>query len=148
MLIEALLNTARKRLMLINDGAPLIEAAKVLSRGEKTSLVVVCDSDGKMAGVITKADVVREISSCQGCSCTVPVTATMTREVTACRPDDRLQDVWLIMKNQDLKQIPVIDHDLVPIGLLYASDALQVLLNEVQIEDLQLRDYVMGVGYR
>jgi predicted transcriptional regulator len=72
----------------------------------------------------------------------------MSREVVACRPQDSLRDVWHLMQDRDLKQLPVIDHDSMPLGLLYASDALQVLLNEAEFEDLQLRDYVMGVGYR
>jgi hypothetical protein len=34
-----------------------------------------------------------------------------------------------------------------PIGMLNARDALQLLLEEAQDEELLLRDYVMCVGY-
>ncbi|NYT61789.1 histidine kinase [Alcaligenaceae bacterium] len=40
------------------------------------------------------------------------------------------------------------DHESRPIGLLYANDALQVLLKQTEYEKLLLHDYVMGVGYR
>ena len=36
----------------------------------------------------------------------------------------------------------------IPLGVLNAGDALQVLLQDVQDEEAMLRDYVMGVGYR
>ena len=52
------------------------------------------------------------------------------------------------MKERRLKNIPVTDEASVPIGLLNARDALEVLLTEVEQEETLLRDYVMCVGYR
>lgn len=146
MSILAILPVARTRLVTIRDVAPVVDAARLLS-GMHTSLVIVCDSYGLMSGVITKADVVRQISTCTGCSCTTVVADIMTREVIACHPDDKLLDVWMIMKDNALRQIPICDHESRPVGLLYANDALDVLLKEADYEKLLLRDYVMGIGY-
>jgi hypothetical protein len=44
--------------------------------------------------------------------------------------------------------IPVVDAELHPIDMLNARDALQLLLEEVQDEELRLREYVMCVGYQ
>lgn len=52
------------------------------------------------------------------------------------------------MKDRGLKHVPVIDAESRPLGVLYARDALQELLKEVEYEELLLRDYVMGIGYR
>ena len=147
MSIRAILPVARKRLVTVSDVAPVVYAAELLS-GKHTSLVIVCDSDGLMTGVITKADVVRQISTCTGCSCTTMISDIMTRKVIACHPDDQLIDVWAVMKTNDLRQIPISDQDSRPVGLLYASDALQVLLKEAVDEKLFLRDYVTGMGYQ
>ncbi|NGM86978.1 CBS domain-containing protein [Parapusillimonas sp. SGNA-6] len=146
-LIRAVLPTAGKRLVKIQDSAQLVEAARLLSEKE-ASLVVVCDSQGLMRGVVTKSDVVKQISHCQGCSCTTTVTEVMSKSVIACHPDEDLYDVWLLMKEKGLKQIPVADESSRPLGLLYVSAALEVLMKEVEYEDLHLRDYVMGIGYR
>lgn len=35
-----------------------------------------------------------------------------------------------------------------PLGVLYANDALEAMLNEVENNEEFLRDYVMGTGYR
>ena len=72
----------------------------------------------------------------------------MMRDVVTCRPGDWLDDIWSIMKSQELKNIPVVDQDFRPIGVLNARDALQALLKEVKDEETLLRDYVMCVGYR
>ncbi len=147
MLISAALPIAKKRLVTLDAGAPVIEAAKLLSMPD-THLVVACDPHGAMAGVLTKADIVRQISHCTGCSCTEGVADIMTREVVKCGPDDYLRNVWDIMKSKALKQLPISDARSRPLGVLYANDALQLLLQEVEYEEDLLRDYVMGMGYR
>ena len=72
----------------------------------------------------------------------------MTRDVTFCRVDDRLHDVWSTFKQRGLKNIPVVDQAAIPVGVLSARDALQNLLEDVQYDEQLLRDYVSSVGYR
>lgn len=145
MYAERLLPAAREKLVTIADDAPLMEAANLLHKG--TDLVIVCNSTGLVAGVITKTDVVGQMSRCQGASCTMTASLTMTRDVVICRPDELLQDVWKRMKERKLKNIPVVDKDSRPVGVLHARDILQVLLEESKDEEAMLRDYVMGIGY-
>lgn len=58
MFVDGMLNQARKRLVVISDDAPLIDAAKCLL-DPNIGLVVVHGADGSLTGVITKTDVVR-----------------------------------------------------------------------------------------
>ena len=58
-----------------------------------------------------------------------------------------LDEVWAKMKARGLKNVPVIDQDSRPMGVLNARDALQALMHEVEYEESLLRDYVMTVGY-
>ena len=145
--VESVLPAARGRLATLGTESRLVEAAGLLS-GPERNLIVVNDARGRMVGVVTKTDVVGRISRCTGSSCTVPVEQVMTREVLACRPRDWLEDVWRIFSQRRLKNIPVIDADDVPLGILNVGDALHALLEDVQHEEQLLRDYVMGVGYR
>jgi CBS domain-containing protein len=132
MFVKRLLTSAREKLVSIADDAPPIEAAEFLHAG--TDLVIVCSSAGLVAGVITKTDVVSEMSRCQGASCTMAASLAMTSDVVVCRPGDLLQDVWKRMKERRLKNIPVVDQDSRPLGVLRARDILQVLLEESQDE--------------
>ena len=145
MYVERLLPAAREKLVTIADDAPLMEAANFLGQG--IDLVIVCDPAGLVAGVITKTDVVGQMSRCRGASCTMAASLAVTRDVVVCRPDERLQEVWKRMKERKLKNIPVVDKDSRPIGVLHARDILQVLLEESKDEGAMLRDYVMGIGY-
>ena len=146
MFVEGILPAARDRLVTIADEAPLIDAAKLLRPG--TDLVVVCSSEGLLLGVITKTDIVDQISQCQGASCMVAASVIMARDVVLCHPDELLQDVSTRMKERSVKNIPVVDESSRPIGVLSARAVLRVLLHDVEYEEALLMDYVKGVGYR
>jgi len=146
MVVEGMLEVARTKLVTLADDARLIEAAKLLSSG--TDLVIVCDSEGGLRGVVTKTDVVRQISECDGATCMCPASKVMTREVVMCRGSDLLRDVSKLMKERHLKNIPVVAEDNRPIGVLTAQAILRVLLGDAEYEEAQLVDYVKGVGYR
>jgi CBS domain-containing protein len=145
MYVERLLSAAREKLVTIADDAPLMEAANLLHKG--TDLVIVCDSGGRVAGVITKTDVVGQMIQCQGANCTMAASLAMTRDVVICRLDEWLEEVWKRMKKRKLKNIPVVDKEFRPMGVLHARDIFQVLLKESKDEEAMLRDYVMGIGY-
>lgn len=146
MFVKDMLTAGRELLVTIADDAKLIEAAKLLTSG--TDLVVVLDSAGILQGVVTKTDVVRQMSVCQGATCLCPVSTVMIREVVLCRGADRLQDVSERMKARHLKNIPVVDGENRPLGVLTARAVLRILLGDAEYEEAQLVDYVKGVGYR
>ena len=122
MFVRGMMVLARERLVVLAEGAPLIDAAKLFNEMD-TDIVVVCAPDGRLAGVVTKTDVVLQIGRCGGSVCKTRVSSVMTHDV------------------------PVVDDESRPIGVLNARDALQALLGEVENEESLLRDYVMTVGY-
>ncbi|WIM11938.1 CBS domain-containing protein [Enhydrobacter sp.] len=146
-LVEKMLPVARERLVMIDEDALLTTAARLLN-DRHTNLVIAHDKRGAMTGVVTKTDIVRQLSHCSGSGCTAPVAEVMTRDVTYCRPGDLLHDVWSIMKERNLLHVPIVDEGFRPMGVVNARDALLVLLEGSEYEEGLLRDYVMGIGYR
>jgi len=147
MLIERILPTARERLATVSDNALLKDAAKLLCQTH-TSLVVVCNTEGTMVGVISKSDIVRQVSAGHDAACAGTVAASMIHNVVSCRPEDTLHDVLSVMKDRGFVHLPVVDAGSRPLGVVNARDALGVLLKGVEHEESLLRDYVMGIGYR
>lgn len=146
MLVRDLLPHARTRLERIGLEASLLQAARLLGNG--CDMLLVCDNNGHLAGLLTKTDIVRQTGRCTGASCTAPVMATMIRDVIAADPTQSLQGVWKVMKTHGLKNLPVLTEDRRPLGVLNARDVLQALLKEVRKEESLLYEYVMGLGYR
>jgi CBS domain-containing protein len=147
MFVEQMLPRARERLATISGAAPVKDAAALMAKPH-TDLVVVCGEDGGMVGVVTKTDIVAQITRCIGGGCIARVDAIMTQDVVSCRSDEPLQGIWSVMKARGLQRIPVLDGNRKPVGIIYARDALQCLLGEVEGEETLLRDYVMNVGYQ
>ncbi len=145
--VEEIVSVAQKRLVILRDDAPLIEAAKLLD-GRHINLVVICDKTGIMVGIVTRTDIVRMMAVCHGCGCTAPVATAMTKDITYCRPSDLLGDVWATMKENNLLHVPIVDENFKPLGVINARDALLVLMEKAEFESSILRDYVMNVGYR
>lgn len=73
--------------------------------------------------------------------------AVMTQAVIYCRLDNLLHEIWLVMKERHLKNIPILDRDSRPVGVLNARDPLEALLGELEYEEVLLQEYVMCVGY-
>lgn len=145
--VESILPVARDKLLLIADDSQLTEAASLLAEVNR-HMVVVCDGGGRMVGVVTRTDIVRQIQHCEGCACTTKCTEVMSAPVVSCQPGDWLPDIWTMMKQKGLQNIPVVDAETRPVGLLSARDALERLLLEAEYEEELLKDYVMCVGYR
>lgn len=146
-LVSSIEAIACSRMTTIARDALLMDVATLLTQTE-ISLVVVCNPDRTMAGVITKSDIVRQMGRCAGGACQTAAADVMTRQVTFCRAGDRLADVLLTMQTQGLIHLPVIDGDGQPVGVVTARDALRLLMMEGQYEEALLRNYVMGIGYQ
>ena len=89
MFAEQMLPRARERLATISGAAPVRDAAELMSKPH-TDIVVVCGEDGGMVGVVTKTDIVGQITRCIGSGCTARVDAIMTRDVVSCQPGELL----------------------------------------------------------
>lgn len=144
--VSSIAAAARSRLLTVRADTLLREVARLLS-GTQISLVVVCDQEQRMIGVVTKSDIVRQIGHCAGSACIDTADGIMAKDVVSCRATDGLHEVLSMMQARGLVHIPVVDTEGRPSGVVNARDALRELLLEGQYEEALLRDYVMGVGY-
>src|SRR3546814_15953723 len=96
MRVERIIPEARERLATIGDDAPVKRAAELMSEPH-VELPVVCDTSGRMAGVLTKTDILRQISRCNGKSSRTSVDMVMPRDVDPCRPGARLHYLWPVV---------------------------------------------------
>ncbi|HEY4078258.1 MAG TPA: CBS domain-containing protein [Rhizomicrobium sp.] len=144
MLVEQVLLRACERLVVIDASASIGGAANLMAEPH-TDLVIVC-RDGVAIGVITKTDIIAQLSRHET-DLDASVDTIMTREVAYCRSSDPLGDVWQMMKERGFHRIPVIDEKHAPVGIIYARDALQCLLNEIEIDDDRVRGFITGSEY-
>jgi predicted GNAT family acetyltransferase/CBS domain-containing protein len=143
MLVEKILPRACARLAVVDAAASIRDAAELMTVPH-IDLVIVCQG-GAAAGIVTKTDVIVHVS--QGADLEAPVDSIMTHDIATCRVSDPLAEVWQRMKARNFQRMPVVDEKQVPIAIVYAPDAIQGLLQEVETDDELLRDFISGVGY-
>jgi len=146
-LVQHILEDARQRLAVLREEAPACDAAEILGNASKP-LVVVCDSNGVVVGVISKTDVVKAFSRARGEAHSLNAGSIMTRSVISCRVDQTLQSLWTTVGARRLRCTPVLDDSGKPLGIVHARDIARAILNEVSYEEELLRDYVLGIGYQ
>ena len=145
MIVAELSSTTSPRLAAVATNATVGIAAKALSQLD-VGMLVVCNEGGPIAGVLSKSDLVRHLAR-DGVS-TSPLSAIMTRDVVTCSMRDELQVVWHKMVDRHLQNVPVLNDQARPVGVLDIRDALRALLQEEQNEEQLLVNYVSGIGYR
>lgn len=138
---------ASARLLTVGLDATLVDVAAQMSAA-RLSLAVVCEESGAVAGVIADTMLVYELGLGQASIFTARAGDVMAREFTVCHPADSLPDVLASMHNHGLIHVPVVDDNNRPQGVVYARDGLRELLAAGNFEEAQLRDYVMGAGYK
>jgi CBS domain-containing protein len=145
--VSSIQAVARARLLTVGVDAKLAEVAALMS-GAQLSLVVVCDASGAVVGVIADTLLIQQFGMGHAGIFATRAGDVMLQQFTACGPADSLPDVLALMHNHGFVHMPVVDGDKRPQGVVYARDGLRALLAAGNYEEAQLRDYVMGVGYR
>ena len=147
LLVAGIEAVTRARLLTVGADALLVEVAALLS-GAQISVVIVCDAAGAAVGVITETLLVRRLGLGQADFFTTRAGDVMTREFTACAPEDLLSDVLAMMHTRGLIHVLLLGADRRPVGVLNARDGLRALLAAGNHEEALLRNYVMGIGYQ
>jgi CBS domain-containing protein len=146
-LVQHILEPARKRLAVLSREASLSDVARILVN-PNTPLVVVCDSDGVAVGVMSRTDIIK-LFACAGTDVVeTNAGAIMTKSIVSCYVDQPLEQVWANMSARSLRCAPILDDEGRAEGVVHARDVAIALLDEVTHEEVLLRDYVLGVGYQ
>lgn len=145
--VSAIQAVARSRLLTVPADAHLVEVAALLSSAQ-ISVVVVCDADGEVLGIITETMLVKQLGLGQADFLSTRADAVMTREIRSCVLEDLLPEVVAQMHEQGLIHVLLVDADNKPLGVVNVRDGLRALLLAGNHEEALLRNYVMGVGYQ
>lgn len=148
MWVETVLKTRSHDVAVLPLTAKTAEAAQLLCQ-QHVQIVVVCEPDRRIVGVVTDSDILGSVGRCSADrnACRGEVAALMTRDVVTCRPDDRLERVVSTMLQRGLRRIPVVGNDGTLAGLITLREALLYLYEQAKLDGELLREYFLGIGY-
>jgi arabinose-5-phosphate isomerase len=90
--------------------------------GRRTGAIMLTDPDGRLAGLFTDSDFVRLFESHQDDALDAPVERVMTRNPFVISPEARLIEAIELLELRKISQLPVVDRDNCPVGILDRTD--------------------------
>ncbi len=144
MYVSDILDTKGRAVVTVIPDQTLVETAKLLS-DKKIGAAIVTDGDGRIVGMISERDIVREIARDGAEALERKVADVMTRKVVTCRPDHTVEEVMKVMTVNRFRHLPVVEDDAI-MGIVTIGDVVKSRLEESEAETQVLRDYVFSRG--
>lgn len=116
---------------LAEEGQSLREILVAQSRpGRRTGAIMVIDRQGKLTGIFTDSDLARLLESRRESSIDGPVSGVMTRSPRAVTAGTRLSSACDMIAQRKISELPVVDGEGRPIGLVDITDIVSIPTEE------------------
>jgi len=145
MLVRHILQDKGRNIIVIAHGATMGEAAQLLAE-KRIGAVIVTDSGGGLAGILSERDVVRAVAGDGPLALNHNVAAYMTKSVATCRECDTVEDLMEMMTNGRFRHVPVLDDGKALCGLISIGDVVKTRIAETLSEANSLRDYISATA--
>jgi arabinose-5-phosphate isomerase len=98
--------------------------ASVRHTGRRTGAIMLTDTDGRLTGLFTDSDLARLFESRHDNALDSPIEQVMTRNPVVIGPDARLGEALDLLKSRKISELPVVDADSRPVGMLDITDLI------------------------
>ena len=142
MLLQEVLKTKGSKVWSIQAHQSLREALKVLIE-QKIGTLLVFDAKGKIVGIVSERDIIRECHLTGKDWEAVPVNKAMTKDLVVGAPSDTVQYIMGIMTQNRVRHIPVIEKGKL-VGLISIGDVVKAQLKDSEYENKYLKEYMYG----
>ena len=122
--------------------ATVMEAVQKMNRN-RVGAVMVMDGP-RMVGIFTERDVLQRVVGAMNRPEEMKVIDAMTASVICCRPDDDVNEVGALMKNERIRHIPVCNEDGDLLGLVSMGDVNAHHASSQQAQIHYLNEYIYG----
>ena len=112
-------------LLYVSTDSQLMQAIQTLAQ-QKVGLVLVCDPEGGLAGVLSERDVIRVIAGHGAAVLDMTIDSFITTDVATCGSNDRVADVAALMSERRIRHLPIVDAGILK-GMISASDIVTFL---------------------
>jgi CBS domain-containing protein len=82
----------------------------------------VLDAESHVTGMVTDRDIAMAAYFEGKCLAEIPISTTQSRKLVACKPEDDLTDVQLMMQSHQVHRIPVVGENSEPVGIISLND--------------------------
>ena len=138
--VAAILKSKGREVFTTTPDTSLQDIAKLLGL-HGIGCIVITASDGKVVGIVSERDIVREISRAGASVLKEPVAKCMTTTVVSCRESDTIDLLMAEMTAHRFRHMPVVDRGSL-IGLVSIGDVVRMRIAEAEMEAAAMREYI------
>jgi CBS domain-containing protein len=139
MTVRAILDAKGRQVVSIGADAKVSSAVKILSERRIGAVLVL--AGGKIDGIISERDIVRELGARGPGILEEPVRAVMTTKVMTCRRNDTVASLMEKMTEGKFRHLPVVEDGQL-IGLISIGDVVKLRVKEYESEQEAMLDYI------
>lgn len=108
---------------------------------KRIGAIVVTEAGGKVCGIVSERDVVREIASRGAAVLDQPVSVCMTRKVLSCRESDTINQVMNVMTHHRFRHLPVVADGKLS-GIVSIGDVVKRRMEQIERDAEEMRNYI------
>ena len=138
--VAAILKDKGHAVETVGTEATVMDVAARLS-AMRIGAVVVTDSDGGVAGIISERDIIRVVGKHGAGALDWPVAEVMTKAVMTCREADTIDQLMSVMTERRFRHLPVLENGKLA-GIVSIGDVVKHRVAEVEFEANLMRDYI------
>jgi CBS domain-containing protein len=134
---ERLRVLSRRQPVTVRPGTPLADCIRAIQRTGTGDSVFVCDSSGRLTGVLTERDIFARIVGGR-VDLSQPVEHLMTTEPRTLDLDHTIRDAIVLMQTGRYRNVPMVDEQGHLVGVVRQSDIISYLAESFPEELLNL----------
>jgi CBS domain-containing protein len=138
--VAAILKFKGRDVVTTAPSTPLLDIAKLLGT-HGIGCIVITGPDGKVAGIVSERDIVREIARAGSKILKEPVESCMTKSVVTCHESDTIDRLMAEMTAHRFRHMPVVERGRL-IGLVSIGDVVRMRIAEAEMEAAAMREYI------
>ena len=98
--------------------------ARAKHGGRRTGAIMLVDDDGRLAGLFTDSDLARLFEDRADAALDGPIARVMTRKPLVIAPESRVADAIDLLRSRKFSELPVVDAEGRPVGMLDITDLI------------------------
>jgi CBS domain-containing protein len=103
--------------------------------------MVIVDKGGKVCGIVSERDVVREVARSGAAALDLPARQCMTADVVSCSESDTIDQVMSVMTQRRFRHLPVVSKGKLA-GIVSIGDVVKRKIEQAERDAASLRDYI------
>ncbi len=137
------LTESRGEVFSITEATTVYEAARYL-RGKQVRAVAVCNSQGKVVGVVSQSDISDKVAAENKCPEWVRASEIMTKDLVMVSPEKSFEECLDLMEKHGIYHLLVVAENNAYRGMISIQDLLKVIAIQNRVRADSLEDYIVG----